>query len=79
MLLMLNVAIFTLGQSGFDRERLLQTYYSASLINCAITSSVAAPLGIVKILPGRLAFNPVTAFFGQIPMHLVSMIRTSRR
>jgi hypothetical protein len=36
-------------------------------------------LGIVRILPGRLAFNAVTALFGQIPMHLVSMVRTSRR
>ena len=35
--------------------------------------------GTTKIVPGRLALTAVTAFFGHIPIHRVSMMRTSRR
>jgi hypothetical protein len=54
-------------------------YRSVSFINRAIASSEEVPFGIVRILPGWLAFNAVTAFFGQMPMHFVSITRISRR
>jgi len=79
-LLMLNVAIFMVRQHWLSAgTRFRPAYGSGSEINCLIASSAAVPLVIVSILPGRLAFNAVTAFLGQIPMHLVSIIRTSRR
>jgi hypothetical protein len=36
-------------------------------------------LGTTKIAAGRLALLTTTAFFGQMPMHRVPMMRTSRR
>jgi hypothetical protein len=42
-------------------------------------SAVGVLTGTTKIVPGRLALTAVTAFFGHIPIHRVSMMRTSRR
>jgi len=46
----------------------LTLYRSVSFSKRAIASSEEVPFGIVKILPGWLAFNAVTAFFGQMPI-----------
>jgi hypothetical protein len=42
-------------------------------------SAGGVPTGTAKIFPGWLASTAVTAFFGHIPIHRVSMMRTSRR
>jgi hypothetical protein len=47
--------------------------------NSANASSGAVLRGTVNIVPGFDALMAVTALFGQIPMHRVSMIRTCLR
>jgi len=49
---------------------------SANMCNA---SSAGVPTGTTKIVAGRLALIAMTAFFGQMPMHRVAMMRTSRR
>ena len=43
------------------------------------TSSAGVPTGTTKTVEGRLALIAMTALFGQMPMHRVRMMRTSRR
>ena len=49
---------------------------SANMCN---TSTAGVPTGTTKTVEGRLALIAVTALFGQMPMHRVRMMRTSRR